>query len=148
MKTRITAALAVTATAGLVLTGCFPPNENPSDIKVDTAVEQNPNSLAGGEKAANASPANTAAGTSGVRTVQFIDCVGEPAVQPESVSTNCSDFSAQITQINWEQWGRYTAQGTGMRPDGSAATVELSAPVDNGEFVLFTQVLVDGQPVA
>lgn len=139
MTSRIPRALALVAAAGLTLSACHPPHQQDSTEKVDTATEQNPDSL---------NPGGTTTSTAAADSVMFIDCFGEPTTEPTVVSTDCSTPAARITGVTWDEWGEDTATGSGTAPDGSVSEIELSEPVDTGANTVFTVVTVDDVVVA
>lgn len=165
MNARRSAALALTASASLVLAACFPPNENPSDLKVDTATEQNVDSVGtgasstggqetGAEATATETTDATATGTETAEPaaggeVMVIDCFGAPAAEPTELTADCNDpAGSQVTDITWDEWTEEEATGTGTTAQGEDAEIELSNPTDTGTVLVFSTVTVNGQPVS
>lgn len=157
MNARISSAIALVATAGLALTACFPPNENPSDTKVDTATEQKADSFGSEAKSPEASATDAATTTDASATaepaagedVMVIDCFGEPQSEPKTLSADCTDpTGSQVSEISWDEWTAESATGTGTNAEGEKATIELADPTDNGNGMVFSTVTVDGEPVS
>lgn len=158
MNARISSAIALVATAGLALTACFPPNENPSDTKVDTATEQKADSFGGSEAKSSEASATDAAATTGASAtaepaadeeVMVIDCFGQPQSEPTTLSADCTDpTGSQVSEITWDEWTAESATGTGTSAEGKEATIELADPTDNGNGLVFSTVTVDGKPVS
>lgn len=158
------ATAAVAAVAALALAACTPPNENPSDIKVDTATGQNPASLPG-EKAA-ATPTNvleaataspTASATETVTAVGTSDatplvnnCGATGLERPTSLTLNCSDQNDYLQDIVWDVWDDQIAQGTATRITTNPARqvedtqVVLGNPVIESGVLVFDTISVDG----
>lgn len=159
------ATVGVASVAALALAACTPPNENPSDIKVDTATEYD------GPHEAETRPASgtdedttTANGTdedadaeaedtdvAAAELPGFIDCVGTPAEEPEVITLDCVTYADQITNIEWEEWGEDEAVGTGLRLStlGQEDDVEvvLSSLTTTPQGLVFSQIAVDGEIV-
>lgn len=142
--------LAITAAVlGLALAACTPPNENPSDLKVDTATQfKAPTS--------SARPDFDTANLPGV-----IDCAGTPDFEPDTLSLACAGNNDRLFDIDWETWTAETATGVASREtntcdptcaDGTFETtedveVELSAPIQGVNGLVFTALTVDGEPI-
>ncbi|GAB2505395.1 hypothetical protein CATRI_04125 [Corynebacterium atrinae] len=137
------------AALSLVLAACTPPNENPSDLKVDTATQfQAPTS--------SARPTLDTANLPGV-----IDCVGTPDYEPTTLSLACAGNNDRLFNIDWETWTEESATGIASREtntcdptcaDGTFETtrnveVELSAPIQGPNGLVFTALTVDGEPI-
>lgn len=148
MTPRIPSAIALIAAAGIAITACSPHNEQASEVKVDTATEQNPASLGTGSSETTTRATPTTARTAAASDVLFIDCFGAPVSEPTAVSTDCADTTAQITAVTWDKWAATEATGTGTAPDGTEAEIELSQPTNTGTNEVFTVVTVDGVVVA
>lgn len=158
MNARSSAAIALIASTGLALSACFPPNENPSDVKVDTATEQKADTAGDSESGPGESgdTGETAPGTSEETVapstgdeVQVIDCFGEPESEPTELTADCTDpEGSQVTDITWQEWSEESATGTGTSAEGEEAEIELSEPTDTGNGLVFSTVTVDGQPVS
>ena len=146
-----------TAVAAFAMVACTPPNENDSDLKVDTAT-----SVAAPTQSATTSAAATedaAATTTAIAAAElpgYIDCVATPAQEPVTISLNCADNSDQITEIEWDSWEEDSATGTGSRivftPAGEQEVtedveVELTFPTETSQGLAFSQVTVDGEAV-
>ncbi|GAB3086727.1 hypothetical protein [Corynebacterium aquatimens] len=172
MSTQITRSVAVAAVAAasLAIAACSPPNEQPSDKKVDTATEQNPDSLPGNgvsatattnpnitevasseaaEKDAELSQANTPDGAP-----RFKDCNGDLKSRPNRIQLDCKNQDDVLTDIVWDSWGPDTAEGTGVRktstPDREPEEnirVILSLPVNSDGELVFDSISVDGQTI-
>lgn len=166
---RKAAALPFAALASLGLAACSPPNEQPSDQKVDTATSQNPNSLtgegqvastesadsmnvtdAGASAAATSTTAREAAEAGADGTPFYLDCDGAAVQQPGEIVLNCKDQNEFATDIEWDSWTDDIAEGTAKYEDrennrsADKAKVILSSPeVVDGKLV-FTQISVDG----
>ncbi|AWB82234.1 hypothetical protein C3B44_07585 [Corynebacterium yudongzhengii] len=151
---RTPSAIALIAAAGLTISACVPPNENPSDTKVDTATEQDQDTI-GSADSQQTTAAETEAQDQDQATadpaaegdVMVIDCFGTPQTEPTALSADCQNPDQQITDIQWDEWTEESATGTGTGPDGEEAQIELSEPTNNGTAMVFSVVLVDGAPV-
>lgn len=143
------ATVGVASVAALALAACTPPNENPSDIKIDTATEY------AGPAEAETRPASGTGDTTVADTVEelpgFIDCVGTPSEEPEVITLDCVSYADQLTNIEWEEWGGDEAVGTGLRLSavGQEDDVEvvLSTLTTTPQGVVFSQITVDGEIV-
>lgn len=152
---RQVAAAGAAAVTALALAACVPPNENPSDEKVDTATEY---SGPVGTPVEETPTVNVAAvPTTGVNATDaevpgFIDCVAAPVEEPSTITLNCADGSDQLVDIEWVEWGEDEATGSGTRqtPAGEEEDVDvlLSVPTTSPQGLVFTQITVDGVLVA
>lgn len=145
----------VTAAAALAITACTPPNQNDSDVKVDTAT---------GVAAPTTETTARTTGAEGTTTAVavadlpgYIDCVAAPTREPQVISLNCADNSDQLTAIEWVSWDEDGATGSGTRIITTTVgeqeviedvDVELSAVTETSQGLVFSQVEVDGQVVA
>lgn len=142
------AALAGIIGLGVVLSACTPPNENPSDLKVDTATEF----VASPASSSLAVPADLPG---------VIDCVGTPEHSPDSLSLACADDNDRLVDIEWTDWDEESAVGTATRetndctPSCAAGSVEetdnveveLSDPVAGSGGEVFSTITVDGRDI-
>ena len=159
------AAVAGVAAASLALAGCHPPHENPSDLKVDTAMSQNPDSLMGAGQttqsstATNVTQANearkttTTAAVSAEGTPLLDNCDATGLLRPERLTVDCKNQDDFLEDIVWDEWGETLAVGTATRvvvsPDNREEGVQvvLGAPqVVDGKLV-FTSMSVNGTNV-
>ena len=159
------AAVAGVAAAALALAGCHPPHENPSDLKVDTAMSQNPDSLMGAGQttqsstATNVTQANearkttTTAAVSAEGTPLLDNCDATGLLRPERLTVDCKNQDDFLEDIVWDEWGETLAVGTATRvvvsPDNREEGVQvvLGAPqVVDGKLV-FTSMSVNGTNV-
>lgn len=154
---RQVAAAGAAAVAALALAACTPPNENPSDVKIDTATEYSgpvgtPTAEAAAEETTEATTPATgtaAAGAqAGAEAPGFIDCVAAPVEEPTTITLNCADGSDQLINIEWTEWDEESAVGTATRqsPEGAQEDVDvlLSLPTTSPQGLVFTQITVDG----
>ncbi|MBC3186759.1 hypothetical protein H7347_09305 [Corynebacterium sp. zg-331] len=150
-RSRSTALTAVLAASALAIAACSPPNQQDSEDKVATATSLN----AAPRPAATERPAATAStsvspSAARANATQFIDCTRTPTVEPSQVQLSC--FGAQqITALDWE-WGAdsATGRGTQINPNGTTedVTLELTAPVSMDGAQVFSQISLNGQPLA
>ncbi|MDO5668546.1 MAG: hypothetical protein Q4G50_00935 [Corynebacterium sp.] len=122
---------------GVFLSACSPPNEQPSDVKVDTAT-----------------PGRTAPVAQSKQATQLpgvIECVGTPELEPSTLALSCTDGTDRLVQIEWDTWTTDSATGTAVRETGSQRTrdvqVTLSEPVPTSQGLAFSQVVVDGRVI-
>ncbi|AGF71987.1 hypothetical protein [Corynebacterium halotolerans] len=153
------AAAGAAAVTALALAACVPPNENPSDEKVNTATEYNgpyspgddsPEAITTGAGApTTVSPVDGAA--TDAEVPGFINCVATPVQEPGTITLDCADASDQLIEIDWEDWGQQQATGTGTRqtPEGEQENVDvvLSTPIVSPQGLVFSEITVDGVPV-
>lgn len=155
---RSTALAAALAASALTIAACSPPHQQDSEDKVATATSYSAapqqhavHSTAPAASSAAASP-STSASPSEVRAnaTQFIDCTQTPTVEPSQVQLGCFGTN-QITALEWE-WDDDSATGRGIQinPNGSTenVTLELSQPVSMDGARVFSQVRLNGQPLA
>lgn len=136
---------------GVVLSACSPPNENPSDRKVDTATEFVAAPTSSGTSSSTPATLTVSADLPGV-----IDCVGTPEHAPDSLSLSCTGDDDRVVDIEWTDWDEETAVGTATRETrtagGSVSTtddveVELSDPVAGSGGEVFSTITVDGRDI-
>lgn len=138
---------------GVLISACSPPNERPSDLKIDTATEF------------VAAPAPTSSTTG--RPVDplslpgVIECVGSPEMRPPSLALACADANDLLTNITWDEWTTTSASGTAVRETNNCepncargrfektrgVEVELSEPVRSPQGLVFTKLVVDGDVI-
>lgn len=135
---------------GVLVSACSPPNEQPSERKIDTAT-----SFA-------AAPTSASTPVDPESLPGVIECVGTPELRPDSLALACADDHDRLIDIRWSQWTGDEAAGTATRETndcepscarGSVARtrgveVELSEPVQSPQGLVFTRVVVDGQTIA
>ena len=142
------ATVGVASVAALALAACTPPNENPSDIKVDTATEYTGPPEA---ETRQASGTDEDVDVAAAELPGFIDCVGTPSEEPEVITLDCVTYADQLTNIEWEEWGEDEATGTGLRLStlGQEDEVEvvLSTVTTTPQGLVFSQITVDGEIV-
>lgn len=150
---RQVAAAGAAAVAALALAACTPPNENPSDVKIDTATEYSgpvgtPTAEAAAEETTEATTPATGTAAAGAQAPGFIDCVAAPVEEPTTITLNCADGSDQLINIEWTEWDEESAVGTATRqsPEGAQEDVDvlLSLPTTSPQGLVFTQITVDG----
>lgn len=148
------AAVAAASLAGFALAACSPQLENPSTEKVDTALEQDADTVGvdsatetTGTETTTATETETVAATA-VSEVSFIDCVSVPAQEPEQVTLDCANPANAVTAITWSAWDEDEATGTGTnQTTGAVSEVVLSAAEETDEGMVFTTITVDGAEV-
>ena len=148
------AAVAAASLAGFALAACSPQLENPSTEKVDTALEQDADTVGvdsatetTGTETTTATETETVAATA-VSEVSFIDCVSVPAQEPEQVTLDCANPVNAVTAITWTEWDEDDATGTGTnQTTGAVSEVVLSAAEETDEGMVFTTITVDGAEV-
>lgn len=156
------------AVAALALAACSPPHEQPSDVKIDNANTYTGEAQSGSEEESSAEgtsePAESEAAESesaaegaseepsaaAEDAAQWIDCASIPTTEPESITLDCFDQSADnLTNIEWTSWDGETAEGTATRTTGAVATegveVVLSNPTETPQGPAFTEITVDGE---
>lgn len=142
-----------TALTGLVAVGlaaCSPPNEQPSSEKVETAEEQSVDSVTEGsswttEEASAGSATATATLAAGAEEIAFVDCVAEPAEEPEQVTLDCANPADAVVNIQWVTWGEAEAEGNGTnQATGMPAEVTLSGLSETVDGTVYTAIEVDG----
>lgn len=162
------AAAGIAALATLAITACTPPNENPSDQKIDTAVTQNADSLAssGSTGQSSATSATNVAEASSVRasssaatstavaaqdnTPFLNNCDASDLQRPTSLNLDCKDDKHRLEDIVWDQWTADGASGTATEvtvdPDRvvEGAQVTLGAPKEVNGKLVFSTITVDG----
>lgn len=171
-STTRSALVAAVACLAVGAAACTPPNENPSDKKVDTATEQNADSLPGsqisGTDTTNTNVAEAEATKESDRDAQrssasspdgnprYVDCNGDLKERPNKIVLDCKNQDDELTDIVWESWDADTAVGTGVRktstPDREPEDnirIVLSNPAadDNGELVFDNQITVNGEAI-
>lgn len=149
----------VAAISALVLAGCHPPHENPSDKKVDTAQSQDAGSLKGAGTSATDSTNVVEAEQQATTTVAaeqlptFNNCAEQGLLHPTRLTVDCENQDDFLEDIVWDTWDANIAEGTATRvvldPDNreEGVKVVLGNPqvVDND--LVFTSVSVDGTDV-
>ena len=159
--TRKVATVAFAAMAALGLAACSPPNEKDSELKVDTATTQDPDSLLGKGQigateatgAPNVTDANESAQatTSALRenaetapdgTPLFIQCEGYTDYQPVEITLNCKDRNDVAENIMWTSWTDEIAEGITTRNWRDQNRI-----VENSQIVLSNPDVVDGKLV-
>lgn len=78
----------------------------------------------------------------------FIDCIGDALFEPRSITTRCADPTEVITNISWNSWDDYSAQGIGFENNNQTVNIILSQPryLASGQLA-FTSLHIDGIPV-
>lgn len=169
-----TAAAALAAVAALGLAACTPPHQNPSDLKVDTATSQDPDSLASSGETGNAATAaatatnvaeassvrasSTASATATARAAgdntPLVDNCGQTGLErPTSLNLDCKDNREHLEDIVWDEWNADGAKGTATRvtvnPDRvvEGAQVLLGSPKEVDGRLVFTVISVDGDSI-
>lgn len=167
-----TAAAALAAISALVISACSPPNEQPSDLKVDTATSQNAEALAGSDlagetsaaaatnvaeassvRASETASATSTARTTGDNTPLFNNCGDTGLERPTSLNLDCEGGKERLEDIVWDEWTENGAQGTATRitvdPDRvvEGAQVTLGSPEEVDGDLVFTVISVDGQSI-
>lgn len=166
------AAAGVTAIAAVVLAGCTPPHQNPSDLKVDTAETQAADSLASSGKTGQTSAASatnvaeasairesataseTATAVQASDKTPLVDNCGDTGLErPGRLNLDCKESRETLDDIVWDTWDEKGATGTATRitknPDRviEDSKVSLGGPqVVDGRLV-FTVITVDGTPI-
>lgn len=149
-----------TALTGLVAVGlaaCSPPNQQDSEVKVETAQGQSADSITEGstwttgEASAKSSSKSANAATTaaaGAGEVSFVDCVAAPAQEPAQVTLDCANPADAIVNIQWTGWGEDEAEGNGLnQTTGAPAVVTLSEATETPDGDVYTVIEVDGVPV-
>lgn len=168
-----TAAAALAAAAALGLAACTPPHQNPSDLKVDTATSQDPDSLASSGETGNATAGATATNvaeassvrasstasatatalTAGDNTPLVDNCAQTGLERPTSLNLDCKDNRERLEDIVWDEWNEDGAKGTATRitvnPDRvvEGAQVLLGSPQEVDGRLVFTVLSVDGDSI-
>lgn len=168
-----TAAAALAAVAALGLAACTPPHENPSDLKVDTATSQDPDSLASSGETGGATAAATATNVAEASSVRasstasatatalaagdntpLVDNCGQTGLErPTSLNLDCKDNRERLEDIVWDEWNADGAKGTATRitvnPDRVVenAQVLLGSPKEVDGRLVFTVISVDGDSI-
>ncbi|MDO5512980.1 hypothetical protein [Corynebacterium sp.] len=127
---------------GVLLAACSPPNEQPSDLKVDTAT------------VFRATPATTTSAAAGPRP-GVIECVGAPEFEPTSLALSCADDDDRLVGIDWESWTSTSATGTATRETRRQGRTErtrdvevrLHDPVNSPQGLVYSRVTVDDDEV-
>ncbi|KQB83654.1 hypothetical protein [Corynebacterium oculi] len=148
---RSTALAAALAASALAITACSPPHQQDSEAKVATATSFSAApQQAASSSTAHAAPTSTSPSEARANATQFIDCTRTPTVEPSQVQLDCFGTN-QITALDWE-WENDSATGRGIQinPNGSTedVTLELSDPVSMDGAQVFSQVRLNGQPLA
>lgn len=147
------AAVVGAAALALALAACSPPNEQPSDLKVDTATEF--------VAAPSRATSSTSTPVDPASLPGVIECVGSPELRPGSLALTCADANDRLIDITWDEWTATSASGTATRetndcdPDCARGTfgktrgveVELSEPVRSPQGLVFTRLVVDGDVI-
>ena len=159
------AVIGAVAVASLALAACSPPNENPSDNKIDTATSQDPDSLKGaGQAAENTAATNVTdanelskdtdeAVVAADGTPMFNNCDATGLVRPERLTVDCKNQDDYLEDIVWDVWEGGLASGTATRvvkdPDNREEGVQvvLGNPQNVNDELVFTSLSVDGVPV-
>ena len=127
---------------GVLLAACSPPNEQPSDLKVDTATPG---------RSVPPSDVQAAATAEDEEIPGVIECVGTPEFEPATLALSCTDDSDRLVQIDWDTWTEDSATGTAVREAGGKRTrgveVTLSEPVITSQGLVFSQVTVDDRVI-
>ena len=152
---RSLAAVAAASLAGFALAACSPQLENPSTEKVDTALEQDADTVGVDSAAETTGTETTTAETetettaaAAVSEVSFINCVSVPEQEPEQVTLDCANPANAVTAITWSAWDEDEATGTGTnQTTGAVSEVVLSAAEETDEGMVFTTITVDGAEV-
>ncbi|MCF1765229.1 hypothetical protein [Corynebacterium argentoratense] len=151
----------------LALAACTPPNEKPSDVRVDTAtaVEAPSTTAKAAESTDEAQPAAAAKDGKDAATPTYRGlCAADKGERkPKTLSLACADNNDELVNIKWNSWTDTQATGTATRrtnecipncADGkfveSQVEVALINPANLGTSpdVEFTTLMVDGQPFA
>lgn len=165
---RKAAAFGLVPLTAFAMVACSPPNEQPSDQKVDTATSQDAASLQGegqiaateatgapnvveAEEAASATETEREnAQTNADGTPFFLDCDNNTVAKPNRIVLNCMDQDDFAEDIEWDEWGEDIATGKGTRNyvGGDRVKENVQVVVSSPEVVdgklVFTQVSVDG----
>lgn len=160
-----TAVVGLVAVAALALAACSPPNENPSDQKIDTATTQNPDSLKGAGKAATATSATNVTEAEALATDEteavaaedgtptYNNCGETGLVRPARLTVDCQNQDDFLEDIVWDVWEDGLASGTATRvvrnPDNreEGVAVVLGSPQVVDGVLVFTTMSVDGTSV-
>ena len=156
------ALVGVAAIAALALAGCTPPNENPSDKKIDTATSQDAGSLKGaGASATAATNVVEASEATATETLEaaadelptFNNCGETGLLRPTQLTVDCKSQNDFLQDIVWDTWTEDLAEGTATRvvldPNNreEGVKVVLGAPQVLNNDLLFTTISVDGATV-
>lgn len=137
---------AIIASASVALSACHPPNENPTDKKVQTASE------IAAPTAKVTSTSEAMADAEQVGYAKFVNCAGSPVTLPSKISTDCSDETKYVKGIEWTEINANKAIGEGTLVDGDETTdgvsVILSVPEETSQGLVFTSVKVNGKQIA
>lgn len=154
----------IAALVALALAGCTPPHENSSDVKVDTAKTQDPDSLKGATTTAPTSATNVTeaveknkttgtAELSPEKTPMFNNCDATHLLRPAKLTVDCKNQDDFLEDIVWDKWGEDLAEGTATRvvknPDNREEGIKVvlgNPQIVNGDLV-FTTMSVNGAPV-
>ncbi|WJY67707.1 hypothetical protein [Corynebacterium auris] len=145
-SSRTAVAAGFAAVAALGLAACSPPGEVDSEQKVDTATDQDPNSLSGGTaQSHDASPTNVAeVATSTAPAADSLpvlrNCGEAGEIEPNQVDLACAEQNDFIEDIEWNEWSADLATGVGTR-----VTREPDRRVEDIEIVLGNPELIDGE---
>lgn len=150
-----TTAVSMMALAGLGLSACHPPSQQPSDKKVPNAStftgDVTPGDGADASAGSTEPTQQSGESTSPQGQTQFANCIAPPAVEPSTVSLDCISNQDQLVDIAWESWNKDSASGTATRLTGESRTedveVELRNPVQVDTGVVFTEIVVDGETI-
>lgn len=151
------AAAALAAIATLGIAACSPPNENPSDKKVDTATSQDPDSLASSGETGQSSTAAATESTSATNVAEassvhasetasatatavaagdntpFVNNCGQTRLdRPNSLNLDCKDNREHLEDIVWDEWNEEGAMGTATRVTVKPDRVEEGVQVSLG----------------
>lgn len=146
---------------GVVVSACSPPNEQPSERKIDTATAYVASPASPTSSTSSAATSTSSARVDPASLPGVIECVGTPELRPESLALSCADDHDRLVDIRWSQWTGDEAVGTATRetndcdPDCARGTVEktrdveveLSEPVQSPQGLVFTRVVVDGETI-
>ncbi|MCZ9308875.1 hypothetical protein ACUY3K_07340 [Corynebacterium uberis] len=146
LSSRLSLAAASVAVAAVGIAACSPPQENPSETKVDTATSFAPPV----QHSTAVSAPSAAAGAHGLAQASaplYADCANAPIATPMSIQLSCFDATAIVSNIQWTAWDAQGAEGDGMQ--GTVpAHVELTNPVTTGASTVFSTLIVNGEVVA
>ncbi len=151
----------------LSLTACSDADVNPQSHggSGDQAVTSaHASSAASRSQQADAEVASQAAGAESSPEPKMLDCLGEGSmVRPATLSLDCQETNATLSKLQWAQWDRDAAKGTGefsvnnCQPNCAEGTVESYAVEVMAPQVktsqagsVYTEVVVtflDGRPV-
>lgn len=167
------AAAGLAAIAALSIAACSPPNQKASDEKIDTAMSQDPDSLASsgstGKASATSTVTNVAEASSvrasetayststavsaGDNTPLVNNCDDKGLERPTTLNLDCKGNRQHLQDIVWDEWTADGAKGTATRvtvnPDRvvEGSQVTLGSPKEVDGKLVFTVISVDGESI-